>query len=80
MCMYKNKRGPFTPSHRCLSNTGKTFKIMKRQDFVLQMTHDVVMKELGNLPFEDVIEQVLDMTDNLETEYRRRYKENLFNN
>jgi hypothetical protein len=55
-------------------------KIMKRQEFVLQMTHDVMLKELGNLPFEDVIEQVLDTTDKLETEYRRRYQERLFNN
>ena len=44
------------------------------------MTHDVTMKELGNIPFDDVIEQVLDMTDKLETEYRRRHQENLFDN
>ena len=53
---------------------------MRRQDFILQMTHDVMMKELGNLPFEDVIEQVLDLTENLEKEYRRRHQENLFVN
>lgn len=44
------------------------------------MAHDVYMKELGNLPFDDVIEQVLDMTDKLETEYRSRHQENLFVN
>ena len=53
---------------------------MKRQEFVLNMAHDVYMKELGNIPFDDVVEQVLDMTDKLETEYRRRNQENLFDN
>lgn len=78
--MYKKNRGPFTPPRRCLSDAGKTIKIMKRQDFVLQMTHDVTMKELGNIPFDDVIEQVLDMTDKLEKDYHSRYQQNLFDN
>jgi hypothetical protein len=44
------------------------------------MAHDVYMKELGNIPFDDVIEQVLDTTDKLEMEYHRRHQENLFVN
>lgn len=44
------------------------------------MAHDVYMKELGNIPFDDVVEQVLDMTDKLEKDYHSRYQQNLFDN